>query len=232
MAMLGTHLSEEHKRKISEARKGKHLTEVTKRKISEAQKGRKGTIGSWGHHWKLSEEDKRKLSEAKKGKKCVWYGKKHTQETKLKISKANKGRCFTEKHKKKLSERRKGRHFSEETRRKLSEAMKGNKNWNWQGGITPIIQRIRHSEKYQQWRQSCFIRDNFTCQKCGDNTGGNLVVHHKKAFNKLMEEAKGYIPLLSWFNACMLYFPLWDISNGITLCLRCHKKLHKKRRKK
>ena len=50
-------LSDDVRRKLSEAKKGRHKSEETKRKISEAKKGRH-----------LSEEHKRKLSEANKGK--------------------------------------------------------------------------------------------------------------------------------------------------------------------
>ena len=53
----GRILSEETKRKMSEAAKGKTLSEETKRKISEAAKGKT-----------LSEEAKRKIGEAHKGK--------------------------------------------------------------------------------------------------------------------------------------------------------------------
>ena len=63
---LGTKLSEETKKKISEAKK--NMSEETKKKMSEAQKGRK-----------LSEETKKKISEAQKGRKL-------SEETKKKIS--------------------------------------------------------------------------------------------------------------------------------------------------
>ena len=52
-------LSEETKRKISEAHKGKKLSEETKRKLSEINTGRT---------FNLSEEAKRKISEGNKGK--------------------------------------------------------------------------------------------------------------------------------------------------------------------
>ena len=70
-------LSEEHKRKISEASKGKKhgpVSEETKRKMSESKKGcipwnKGGSSWSKGKH--LSEEHKKRLSEAHKGKlKC------------------------------------------------------------------------------------------------------------------------------------------------------------------
>ena len=63
----GKKLSEEHNKKISEAKKGKptwikgkHLSEEYRRKLSESLKGRP-----------LSEEHKKKLSDARKGK--HWY---------------------------------------------------------------------------------------------------------------------------------------------------------------
>jgi len=66
-----------------------------------------------------SEETKRKLSEANKG---------HTvsEKTRKKISEASKGKTHSEEHKRKLSEVNKGHTVSEETKRKLSEAHKGN----------------------------------------------------------------------------------------------------------
>ena len=185
MTIKGKHHSEEHKRKISEARKGKPLSEEHKRKLSEARKGKPFEARKGKYH---SEETKRKMSEARKGKPS-WS---------------------------------KGKHFSEEYKRKLSEAQRGVKNHSWKGGITPIAALIRSSTKYGQWRTDCFIRDAFTCQKCGDCSGGNLEVHHKKPLWRLLEEVKKYLPLFGLYEGAMLYNPLWDISNGITLCKKCH----------
>lgn len=103
-------------------------------------------------------------------------------------------------------------------------------NINRKKDVEKITQdHIRKCEKYQSWRQSCYIRDNFTCQKCGDNKGGNLVVHHKVRFMVLVKQAIAYMPLLSQFDAVMLFAPMWDISNGVTLCEKCHKEIHRKR---
>lgn len=57
----GVTFSEESKRKMSEAKKGRHLTEEHKRNISESNIGHKPCVHT--------EESKRKLSEANKGKK-------------------------------------------------------------------------------------------------------------------------------------------------------------------
>ena len=58
------HLSEEHRKKISEALTGRHLSEMTKQKISESLKGRE----AWNKGKRLSEEHKRRMSESLKGK--------------------------------------------------------------------------------------------------------------------------------------------------------------------
>lgn len=62
--------------------------------------------------------------------------------------------------------------------------------------------------EYNQWRESVYKRDNFTCQCCGDSTGGNLNAHHLNSYNSDIEHRTA-------------------IENGITLCESCHKKYHK-----
>lgn len=76
-------------------------------------------------------------------------------------------------------------------------------NYNWKGGTASNSQKIRQSDDYKQWRLKVFERDNYTCQCCGDNKGGNLQVHHIENFSK-NEELRFYV------------------ENGITLCNLCH----------
>jgi len=118
-------------------------------------------------------------------------------------------------------------HWTEEHKKKQSDLMKGSNHPNWKGGVTPAVERIRSSLKYDQWRQDVFKRDNYTCQKCGDSRGGNLKAHHIKEFALLLEKIKKHSPLIDLYESAMLYKPLWDIDNGITLCEDCHKKEHK-----
>lgn len=73
--------SEETRLKMSKALKGIHLSEEHKRKISEAKKGKP----SWNKGIPCSEEHKRKLSESMKGKHL-------SEETKIKISNTQKGK--------------------------------------------------------------------------------------------------------------------------------------------
>ena len=84
----------------------------------------------------------------------------------------------------------------------------GQYHWNWKGGKTPENQRDRSSKKYADWRKAVFLRDNFTCQMCGQ-VGGGLNAHHIKRWSTNVNER-------------------YQVSNGITLCEKCHKELHGK----
>ena len=63
-----------------------------------------------------------------------------------------------------------------------------------------------------------FKRDNFTCKKCGDNSGGNLEAHHIKSFAVICHENN--INLVKEAKKCK---ELWNLNNGLTLCKECHK---------
>ena len=65
----------------------------------------------------------------------------------------------------------------------------------------------KRCHKHSQWRVQVFERDNFTCQKCGQR-GGDLNAHHIKSWSKHPELRL-------------------DTSNGITLCVECHKEVHR-----
>lgn len=58
-----------------------------------------------------------------------------------------------------------------------------------------------------KWRHLVYERDNYTCQCCGDNKGGNLVVHHLDGYHWCKEKRI-------------------DVDNGATLCKSCHKDFH------
>lgn len=134
-----------------------------------------------------------------------WKGKKnpHTEEHKLKVSRALKGRM--PKNIKELHKSLVGRKVvhSIEARRKISEKLKGSKSHLWRGGITPINNQIRTSLEYKLWRESVFKRDNYTCIFC-NKKGGKLNADHIKPF--------AYFPELRL-----------AIDNGRTLCIECHR---------
>jgi hypothetical protein len=62
------------------------------------------------------------------GEKHHMFGRKHTEETKKKISEMSKGRKHTEETKKKISKIRKGKKHTEESKKKMSEAQIGRKH--------------------------------------------------------------------------------------------------------
>ena len=74
---------------------------------------------------------------------------------------------------------------------------------NWERTATTESEKIRRSWKMGAWRKAIFERDDFTCQKCGDNNGGNLQAHHVENFSTNTEKR-------------------FDVENGITLCQKCH----------
>ena len=71
--------------------------------------------------------------------------------------------------------------------------------------------RDRNSREYKEWRFAVFERDNFTCQIC-HKSGCQLEAHH----------------IERWVDNVARRF---DVTNGITLCKECHRKLHGKERK-
>jgi hypothetical protein len=123
--------------------------------------------------------------------------------------------------KKRLCERNKrragkpGPKHSFQTKKKLRDIMLqqkrfvGEKNPNWKGGVTEENHKERNSDQYKQWRKDVFERDHYTCQKCGDKKGGNLLPHHIKSFAEY--------PKLRY-----------EVSNGITFCEKCHSTEHDK----
>lgn len=90
----GYHLTEEHKKHISEIQTGRLLTEEWKQHISEAVRGENHPF----YGKKLSDEHRKHLSESHMGQKPAYgmLGKKHSEETKKKMSEARKGRKFSE----------------------------------------------------------------------------------------------------------------------------------------
>ena len=65
-------------------------------------------------------------------------------------------------------------------------------------------------ESQTDWAKKVYNRDKHTCQRCG-KMDAPLHAHHIHSFS--------FFPYLAW-----------DIDNGITLCEKCHHKVHAKKR--
>lgn len=110
-----------------------------------------------------------------------------------------------------------GKKRTAEYRKKISETqkelVKKGIHHLWKGGITEKNKVIRTGTKYKEWRLKIMKRDNYCCQVCNIKSGNGkavyLEVHHIKTFSQFPE----------------LRF---ELSNGVTLCKRCHSETKKK----
>jgi len=165
-------MSEEHKRKLSEAHKGKStwlkgLTKETDervRKISESQKGKI-----------ITEETRRKISQnAETNPNYGFKGKNLSEEHKKKIGNANKGE----------KNGMYGKPLTKEHRRKMGNSLRGEKNSQWQGGISFEPYTTDFNE---QFKRKIRDRDNYCCVVCNkqeEELGRKLDIHHVD-YNKL-----------------------------------------------
>jgi 5-methylcytosine-specific restriction endonuclease McrA len=155
-------------------------------------------------------------------------GRKVSKETRLKLSEIRKGIKLSEETKKKMSLAKignygfKGKKHTEEAKIKIGLSHKGEKSVNWKGGITPLTKKIRQSDQYKKWRTAIFQRDNYTCQDCGFRNGNGeyriFHPHHIKSFSDILYDNN--IKTLEEAINCNEF---WDINNGQTLCINCHK---------
>jgi len=94
----------------------------------------------------------------------------------------------------------------------------GKNHPQWKGGKTPLIMKIRNHPRTVEWRNAIFERDGYACKICGDARGGNLNAHHYMQVADIIHTLK-----IKTVEEALSTKILWDTSNGITLCKRCHK---------
>ena len=134
----------------------------------------------------------------------------HSEETKIKIGNALRGRKLSEETKVKIGKFHKGKIISQETRRKISEALRGCEV-SWTGKPLSEEQKEKISKsKFKvgwrgYWARQAKIRDNYTCQICGLKDLEIMEVDHIKPRSKYPE--LGGI-----------------LSNMMTLCPNCHRR--------
>lgn len=88
-------------------------------------------------------------------------------------------------------------------KRDLEYQKKHRRAWRYQDES----KAIRNSGEYAEWRRSVFKRDGYTCKACGAK-GGVINAHH----------------IMHFATAPKLRL---ELSNGITLCKKCHRKVHR-----
>lgn len=153
--------------------------------------------------YKFSKESIEKMRQAKLGKKRF----PHTEETKLKMSNASKGKKKSIEHIKSLILAKTGvaHILSEKGKKSFKEKMSGRNNPNWieDRSLIKLGDRYLHDPLVKQWRMEVKKRDNFTCRIADNNCGGRIEVHH----------------ILRWSEFPELRY---KVNNGITLCHAHH----------
>lgn len=118
----GSYLSENGRKKISNANKG-----IPKNHGDKVSKSLKGKTKSDSHRKKISDSLKGNIpwNKGKKGVQVPWNkGIPFSEESKKKMSEAQQGRSMSEEQKIKISKTLKGRVMSEETKKRMSESRK------------------------------------------------------------------------------------------------------------
>lgn len=200
---LGSKRSNESRKKMSLAQKGHHVSQEqrmllsAKFKIIAKEKG----YGKWMLGKKQSKEtiEKRRIS---------MTGRKNTQETIKKMSDVKMGKLNP----------MYGKKPTREHRLRISETLKKIKASKKDVNFNKLYKLIRDCPYTKMWRESIFERDNFTCVWCGDNRGGNLQADHIKPFILILKQN-----LIESLDEALQCDEFWDISNGRTLCITCHK---------
>ena len=99
----------------------------------------------------------------------------------------------------------KGYQYSTDKRKEI--APRGEKHWNWKGGISSKNRRIDNPE-WVSIRKRVYMRDNWTCQKCGKHCKGKEIqCHHITPYRISLDDS---------------------LSNLITLCVKCHAREERK----
>lgn len=99
---------------------------------------------------------------------------------------------------------------SHEGRRVMSlrnSQLLGEKSLNWKDGKDEENIRLRKSQQAKEWRLQVFERDEYLCTEC-KTKGKKLNAHHIKPWSIFPEFR-------------------YDLNNGLTVCVDCHRNLHK-----
>ena len=109
-----------------------------------------------------------------------------------------------------------GYKHTKEAKLKIGLASKGRnvgpKNGNWKGGPDLYNKKIRHSYWMTRWAQQVRRRDKYTCQICFVNKESHP---HMEFHSDHIKPFRDYPKLR------------FDLNNGRTLCVPCHKKITK-----
>jgi hypothetical protein len=122
-----------------------------------------------------------------------------SETTKLKIAEANKK--YWADHPAELAAR--------------GEQTRGENHYQWKGGITELNKAIRQMNENRKWMDAVKERDSEKCTRCGSVE--EIESHHIIELVTLIE-----IYEVKTRDDARAVPAFWDLSNGETLCRRCH----------
>jgi len=94
----------------------------------------------------------------------------------------------------------------------------GENNYRWNGGSSRLNTAIRRLNEHRRWMDAVVRRDG-KCSVCGADA--DLEAHHVKPLAEIVKEYG--VTTSEQARECA---ELWDLSNGVTLCERCHCEHH------
>ena len=211
-------MSEEQKKKLSQAHKGRVFSEEHKRNLSKAHKGQIPSnlkqLRAYRKGRPLTDEHKRKIGEAQKGK-----SKNYSKEALRKMREASLGRPAWNKGKGSITKnclKCKEKFTSKKFAGRKFCSQKCCKSFNVKENHYKFIEDRtllkrddrRNDSLYKDWRIRVYKRDGYDCVIKDEHCFGRLEAHHIKSWAKY--------PKLRY-----------EISNGITLCKYHHPRTRK-----
>jgi hypothetical protein len=170
--LFGKHLTEEHRKKISDAKK--NPSEETRKKMRDAKKGKPASISDDGRA-RISKFNKEKVV---------------SLETRKRMSDAQKGNKLSEETKKRIGDA--NRNPSKETLDRMCSASKGRSNGAknpmygmtgerspaWKGGLSFEPYCEKFNEAFKEYIREKFERICFMCPTTEEENRRKLSVHH------------------------------------------------------
>ena len=132
-------------------------------------------------------------------------GYKHREESKHKASASHKAWCAANPDKVKAR----------------GEKVRGANHYNWRGGCSRLNAAIRRLTENRKWMDAVKARDG-KCLVCGSVE--NLESHHIVPLAVLVG-----VHCITNRDEARECAALWELSNGMTVCARCHYKIHGRR---